>query len=291
MWRALVKEPFLHLLVLGAAVFGLYRAVAPKTSDEAKPVVVSPELVAGIRERFEARMRRPATERELVDEISSEVRQELLYREGQTLGLDRDDPIIKERVAQKVEFLAVDLAQAQAAPIDQRALRQAYDRARDKYVRPKRVSLRQLLFSTDDDARRTSERVDLLYRQLKSGAIDFEAAQAQATPTLLPASLEQADLTELARSYGSEFAKQVLNVTKAGLLPPLRSGFGIHIVEVTRVLPSGPLPFDEAKEDIRLELERRQQEQAERKLYERLRDKYQVKIAPGVELPGLEQRL
>lgn len=291
MWRALVKEPFLQLLLLGAAVFGLYRAVAPQTSDETNPVVVNPELVASVRERFEAQMRRSATDQELVEEIGNEVRQELLYREGQALGFDRDDSIIKQRVAQKVEFLAVDLAQVQSPPIDERAVRSAYERAKAEYVRPKRVSLRQLLFNTDDDAERARERAGLLYERLKSGAIDFEAARAQATPTLLPASLEQADLTELARSYGSEFAKQVLNVTKAGLLPPLGSGFGIHIVEVTRVLPSGPLPFDEAKEDIRLELERRQQAQAERKLYERLRDKYEVRIAPGVELPGLEQRL
>lgn len=291
MWRALVKEPFLHLLVLGAAVFGLYRAVAPEASVDANPVVVNPELVAAVRERFEARMRRPATERELVDEISSEVRQELLYREGQTLGLDRDDPIIKERVAQKVEFLAVDLAQAQAQPIDERALRQAYDRARDKYIRPLRVSIRQLLFHTDDDARHVRERVTLLCTQLKSGAIDFEAARTQASPTLLPANLEEADLTELIRSYGSVFAEQVLDAPKLGYLPPVDSGFGIHIVEVTRVLPSGPLSFEDAKEDIRIELERQQQEQAERKLYERLRDEYQVRIEKGVDLPGLEQRL
>ena len=40
------------------------------------------------------------------------VREEVLYREALMLGLDKDDVIIKRRLAQKMQFLAEDVAAA-----------------------------------------------------------------------------------------------------------------------------------------------------------------------------------
>lgn len=286
MWQAIVKEPFLQFLVLGTAIFALYRTAGGEAPENTQVVVVNQALVDSVRERLAAEQRRPPSGDELVKEIAHEVRRELLYREGQALGLDRDD-VIKRRVAEKVEFLAADLAHAPA--IEDRAVRDAYDRAGQKYVRPQRVSLRQLLF-TGDDPKVAADQAHQTYARLKSGAIEFEAARAQATPTLLPTTLERADAGALARSYGSDFARRVMGATRAGWLLPFESGFGVHVVEVTEVLPSGPLPFAEAREDIRLDLERQQQERSAEEQYQRLRAKYQVRL-DGVDLPGLEQVL
>jgi len=287
MWQAIVKEPFLHLLLLGSAVFALYRWLGPKPPPDTEVVVVNQALAGSIRQRFEAELRRPPSNAELVREIQSEVRRELLYREGQALGLDQDD-VIKRRVAEKVEFLAADLAHA--APIEERAVREAYDRARQKYQRPKQVSLRQLVFSGNGASERALLQAEQVYRELKQGRIDYEGARSRATPTLLPAALERADAAELSRSYGSDFAARVMRASETGWLPPVESGFGVHLVEVTRVLPSGPLPFEEAREDIRLELERQERERNLEKLYARLRAKYPVRVE-GVNLLGLEQAL
>ena len=43
--------------------------------------------------------------RELEELVRGHVREEVLYREGLALGLDRDNPIIRRRVAQKLEFV------------------------------------------------------------------------------------------------------------------------------------------------------------------------------------------
>lgn len=286
MWQAIVKEPFLQFLVLGAAIFALYRAAGSEAPESTQVVVVNQALVDSMRARLAAEQRRPPRGDELVQEVAREVRRELLYREGQALGLDRDE-VIKRRVAEKVEFLATDLAPAPV--IEERVVREAYERAGQKYVRPQRVSLRQLLFA-GDDPKLAAEQAHQIYARLKSGAIEFEAARAQATPTLLPTTLERADAAALARSYGSDFARRVMGATTNGWLLPFESGFGVHVVEVTEVLPSGPLPFAEAREDIRMDLERQRQEQSVEELYRRLRAKYQVRLE-GVNLPGLERVL
>lgn len=286
MWQAIVREPFLQLLVLGAALFGLYRSALPERAEDAGVVLVNQALVDSIRERFKAELRRPPSRDELVKEVQGEVRRELLYREGQALGLDRDD-VIKRRVAEKVEFLAGDLART--PPIDDRAVREAYERAGQRYVRPRQVSLRQLLF-TAENPKLAADRAHEAYARLKAGAVDFEAARARATPTLLPTTLDRADAGELARSYGSDFAQRAMRATKPGWLLPFESGFGIHLVEITQVLPSGPLPFDEARQDIRLELEHQRRERSIQELYERVRAKYEIRTE-DVNLPELEQVL
>lgn len=286
MWQAILKEPFLQFLLLGSAIFAVYRGVVGEPPESNQVVVVDQALVDAIRDRLGAEQRRPPSGDELVEEVAQEVRRELLYREGKALGLDRDE-VIQQRVAEKVEFLAADLARAPA--IEERAVRAAYDRAGQKYVRPQRVSLRQLLF-TGDDPKVAAQRAHQVYAGLQSGSVEFEAARAQATPTLLPTTLQRADASALARSYGSDFARRVMSAATPGWLLPFESGFGVHVVEVTEVLPSGPLPFEEAREEIRLDLERQRQERSADELYQRLRAKYQVRL-DGVTLPGLERVL
>ena len=44
--------------------------------------------------------------------VEAEVKEEILYREGLALGLDKDDEIVRRRMAQKMQFLAEDVAAA-----------------------------------------------------------------------------------------------------------------------------------------------------------------------------------
>src|SRR4029077_4665973 len=63
-----------------------------------------------------ARGREPSTA-ELNHLIESYVRDEILYREGVKLGLERDDIVVKRRVRQKIELIAEEDA-ATRAPTD-----------------------------------------------------------------------------------------------------------------------------------------------------------------------------
>ena len=53
--------------------------------------------------------RRPRSSAGLVED---KVQEEILYREALALGLDKDDTIVKRRMAQKMQFLAEDVAAA-----------------------------------------------------------------------------------------------------------------------------------------------------------------------------------
>ena len=59
-------------------------------------------------------MNRPPTELDHL--IESYVHDEILYREGVALGLDRDDIVVKRRVRQKIEVMAEEEAAAGRQP-------------------------------------------------------------------------------------------------------------------------------------------------------------------------------
>src|SRR4026208_1628239 len=61
---------------------------------------------AGLWRRHGAAKGREPSPTELNNLIESYVRDEILYREGVKLGLERDDIVVKRRVRQKIEMIA-----------------------------------------------------------------------------------------------------------------------------------------------------------------------------------------
>ena len=108
MIRRLLREPLLHFALLGAAIFGAYRLIAPPASDAAE-IVITADRIASITAQFSASHGgRPPRENELQGAVDAYVRDEMLYREGLALGLDRDDPVVRNRIRQKAELLSED---------------------------------------------------------------------------------------------------------------------------------------------------------------------------------------
>ncbi|MEM7607568.1 MAG: peptidylprolyl isomerase [Myxococcota bacterium] len=88
MIRALLREPLLHFAVLGMLIFAALRLSAspePIVVDDAFFAEGDPGVLDERREAF--------------------IREELLVREARRLGLHRGDPIVRRRLAMKVEAL------------------------------------------------------------------------------------------------------------------------------------------------------------------------------------------
>jgi hypothetical protein len=63
--KPLLREPLLHFLVLGAALFGLFGMFGKKDAEAPTKVVVSASRAATLADRFARTWRRPPTDQEL----------------------------------------------------------------------------------------------------------------------------------------------------------------------------------------------------------------------------------
>lgn len=262
----------LHFLLIGVLLFFAYGRLNPADSAGGERIVVSQALVDDLARQHQTRWMRPASEQELAGLVEAHVRDEIMFREGVALGLDRDDPVIKRRVRQKFDVMAEEQL-ARAAPGD--AELQAYLTQHSKrFARPARVSFEQIYFDGSAPAAEVERAAGAARAALARGSNPATLGQ----PTLLPGSVEQAALDLIARDFGSGFAEQV------GLLPinewsgPLASSLGAHLVRVSARAPAAVPPLDEVRQQVVREWENERREQSREASYRKLRERYAVTI-------------
>lgn len=228
--RTILREPLLHFLALGAALFVLYGEVSPGDSD-GKIIVISQRQVDGIIAQYQAQWNRPPTSAELRRLVDTQVRDEMLYREGKAMGLEQDDAVIKRRVRQKYDLIADE--HGAVAPTD--AQLAAYRTAHPaRFTTPAVVTFDQLFL---DPAKTDPAAVVSLRKALASGA----TAAGKGQPSMLPPHVEATPLDLVARDFGAKFAASAAAAPIGEWVGPVASGHGAHLVRVsTRAAPSLP---------------------------------------------------
>jgi hypothetical protein len=267
--RTLVREPLLHFLLIGLALFLLYGRVAPGGGDEQR-IIVSRAQVDELGRRFQATWNRPPTGQELTGLVDSYVADEVLYREGKALGLDRDDAVIKRRVRQKLEVMAEEVGERQA-PND--AELAAYLNANpEKFANPALVTFEQLYFDPEKPA--AEARIKAVMTKLVAG----DAPDALGEWTMLPYRTDHERIDAVAQEFGSDFANRLPTLPHYRWTGPVQSGFGVHLVRVTAWTPPALPSLDAVRQEVQREWEYERRKRAFDASYETMRAKYDVTI-------------
>lgn len=273
--RRLVREPMLHFLLIGAALFVLYGALNRGRSDAPREIVISAARVEAIAENFAAVWMRPPTAAELKGLIDDYVAEEVYYREAIAMGLDQDDTVIRRRLRQKMEFISDGIADS-AEPSD--AQLQGYlEQNRGKFAQPAELTFRQVYLSAERRGDRVRADAEQLLAELQANAGPVDPAEA-GDATLLPATMEAASPQSIANAFGQEFARQVDEAPLGQWAGPIESSFGLHLVRVDE-RTTGKAPV---LAEIRPVVLREWQADARRRhnisLLATLRDKYDVRV-------------
>jgi hypothetical protein len=266
--RRILREPLLHFLVLGLALFAYYGRVAPD-DDGKRRIVVSQAEVDLLATQFQGTWNRPPSPVELDGLVDSYVRDEILYREGVALGLDRDDAVVKRRVRQKLDVLFEEsIAQSSATDAD---LQSYLDANPESFRLPAIVSFDQIYFGADADA---SPRLERARAALARGADPATLGQA----TLLPARQDAMPLDLVARDFGEEFAAQLARAPASEWTGPVTSGFGLHLVRVNDIQAARSPALVDVREVVAREWENERRKRAHATAFEKLREQYQIEI-------------
>ena len=137
-----LREPLLHFLLLGAALFGIDSALSARRDD---PRVISVDAAVdaeAVRVFRDARGRAPDTE-ELYALRRVWLDNEVLYREGLALQMDKGDKAIRDRVIFKA--LSTINAGLKLPPVDETTLRAWFEKNRVKYDEPPRLDFSEAI--------------------------------------------------------------------------------------------------------------------------------------------------
>src|SRR5258708_37601052 len=98
--------------MIGIGLFVVYRGLTPGANQvgSARRIEVTVDDIRQLQLAFKAQWQRPPPAEEMAGLVNNKFREEILYREALALGLDKDDTIVKRRMAQKMEFVAEDVS-------------------------------------------------------------------------------------------------------------------------------------------------------------------------------------
>jgi len=270
----LLREPLLHFLVLGAALFGLFGLVGKKDAEAPATIVISAERVTNLANRFARTWRRPPTAQELHGLVEDEIRDEVFYREGKAAGLDRDDFLIRRRVRQKMEFLAEDIAAAD--PSDDQL--SAYLASNPERFRTEdRLTFQHVFLS----ASRRGSALDGAVKQIAATLVSANGtadAAAIGDPFLLGETFRQMPESDVARTFGEGFARQLGTAELGRWQGPVVSSFGAHFIFVDERTEGGLPPLETVREAVQREWLNARRIEADAKLYRALRDRYRIVV-------------
>ena len=277
------KDPLVHFALAAGLLFAGYQFLdRSETNDHCAIRFASARVrFNGCQRTFTNQWQRPPTPDELNGLATNLLEEELFSREAKSLGLDQNDTIVRRRLAQKLDFLIADSS---------------------RISEPEDAGPQELLCRSCRSIQNCSD--DFLQACLfQSGQANRCASRCARGPCpdiqrrnrtrhdrrqlLVDAEFTDTDFQTVSSLFGTDFAKAAFAMPQDAWAGPVPSGFGLHLVRVTKLRPAETRPFDQVRNAVAGEW-RRQQEREIREAYiAKLKEKYGVDIADSVK-PLLE---
>ena len=275
-----LKPRVIRGLLLGILLAGIFWAAQgpPRNKDEIPEIIVTEADVAHQAARWKKMRGRSPTPAELKSAVDSYVRNEILYREALSRGMDREDPRVRMALIQKMEMMAAGKADTQS--VSEEDLIAFYALRKDQYKIPAKLSLKQIFFKQQNGAEEQAKA--LLVQISKQDPPETELSKL-GDATMLEQVLAEVSATEVEAKFGAEFTAEVLSLPAEQWSGPVRSGYGLHLVKVfdrqAGTTPELAAVRDKVEYDLLYETRMASQEQG----YQELAGKYQVLISEGAE--------
>ena len=267
-----LSNRIVQFFICGAALF----LTSPRSAD-VRSVHITAARIENVRAEAAARggirgLDETAQTRDRV------VEDEILVREARRLGLDRDDAIVRQRLVQRVLFLAEDVGGASRPP-SELELRSFFETRRQQYrVEPRSSFIH--VFGTSCDR----------VRAVQGAVHEFSVSHPAEVPPIGDAFLLRrsvvATMKEIRASYGDGFTAALRQQPPGVWFGPIASPYGCHLVEVLHHETARDASFEDVRGELPLDWLIAKREEAVGAFVKRAFTRYEVDI-DGREITAL----
>ncbi len=272
--KKLLKEPLFHFLLLGAAIFAVnaWRDTTRPVETSSARIEVTAAVIERLRAASERQFGKTPDAEELRGLVTAHIREEVFCREALALGLDRDDTIVRRRLAQKMEFLLGDITAA-AEPADT-MVREFFEKNAARYAKPGRVTFQHVYFSKEKRGTAVEKAVAEGLAALEMGASD----STMGDPFLHGFEFAEREPAEIVAAFGAEFADRLSAHPAGAWHGPVESSYGSHLVRVEARTEPRPVTLDEVRDTVLRDFNEERRNTTNREVFEKLRARYQVAV-------------
>lgn len=232
-----LREPLVHFLILGAVIFAVDGFVSSGAGDT-RVIKIDKPLRAALAAKFEKSTKRSPTPGEVDQMVEGWVRQEVLYREGLALGLDRSDSFIRERVIALVQALTINKAGFDTPAED--VLRAYFEQNKPDFERPRLYDFEHFVIRGTEPE--SSAQAEQLLKVLATGAETRTVGRRML-------SIHGRTAAQVGAIFGDAFPGR-LDALPVGSWQVVRSARGWHVLRVARIEPGGTPRFEAVRGQV-----------------------------------------
>ena len=273
--------------MLGAALFVVWGLVhrGEGRPAPARQIILTLDDLRQLQIGFAAQWQRPPSEAEMLALIENRIKEEVLYREALAMGLDKDDTIVKRRMAQKMEFLAEDVSAAYEPTAAE--LRAWYAMNTSLFEEPPRVTFRTLYFSPDRRGPNARADAEKALVKLAGRPAAWPGTAALSDPFMFADYLADRAPDQVAKEFGPAFAKALFTQKPGAWTGPIESGYGWHLVFLDSLTPGRIPALEEVEQDVKTAWLGARKASAWEEAYRKMRAKYDLLLpAPPEAVPA-----
>lgn len=276
-WRARVRnwarvarrEPLTHFLAFGILIFVVAHAIEARS--QRYTINITPGDLTRVVNSYIQQYGATPTPTQVHTMVDNYIREEIYLREGLALGLDKNDEIVRRRVAQKFDFLQQDMAVPRSP--SEAELANWFDHHRLEFALPARRSFEQVYYGLDHRDNAAAQQLAqtaaarLAHGQTPPAGDDFPG----------PKTITNLSQEDIQRVFGgNDFGAQVFSAKVGQWFGPVRSGFGWHLVRITEARPGEPRSLAEAHDEARLAWIQADRQQRNAEAYRQLLARYAI---------------
>jgi hypothetical protein len=282
----LVREPLLQFLAVGFLLLVGYRGLDGTAAPE-RPgrIELTPDDLRQIALGWIAQGRPAPTSEQMRALVDARVREEILYREAVTLGLDEGDTIVRRRMAQKMEFLFEDVAALREPEPDE--LERWFATNAERFTLPHRVTFRHIYFSPDRRGPRAHAQAAAALATIAHEPMHSPVAARSGDPFMFQDYYGDRTPDDLAKTFGPGFARAIVAVAPGAWTGPIESGYGWHLVWVDTTTPARVPALEEVQPEVQAAWVDDQRARLREKAFAEMRARYEVVLPDDLSVSGV----
>ena len=302
MIQSWAKQPMVQFLITGGVLAALWWLVLAPESQDPKRIDVSARDIerfiqfrtrnfsTSASERFAAMT--PSAQRSIINDYA---REEALYRHALSLGLDDSDYVIRQRLVQKVDFIANEQSVGDPTEAELKAF---FETHRDEFQTPTLVTFAHVFLrketkegdSTDEPLTDvTDQRAVTLLATLNNEAIPAYSSTQYGDRFPYRVNYVEQSETVVASHMGQSAAHRIFELPVSDAWQgPIESDWGIHLIYKQAHLAAVKPDFLDVAQSVEMRWREKARIAARRLAAEQVLQQYDVVIGP--DLQGVFER-
>ena len=260
LFNHLKNEPLIHFLLFALLIFAMDKMISLGRNDS-RHIMIPEVVVTEAKQIYKKGFNTEPTEKDLKILLERWIDNEVLYREGLALGLDKGDSSIRERVI----FKALSLTQSSIKPpsLEESGLKNWFEKHRDQYDEPTLIDFHEAIVSSTSDEKALAKFVSALNG---NGSLD-ETSSLNI--------FKNRSVANIVDGYGPEFA-QALQSAKKEEWHLLKSKSGPRVVLLKNITPGEKADFDSIKAKVYTDWKNQSVAELTKQAVVEMRNKYTI---------------